>query len=350
MADIELFFRFGGCALSLLIMALLLRDARAVKPARFGAALAFAVAALFIIGAGAGYEPPQAVRPYLQLIIMQTTILLWWFGLSLFDDEFRLGPIVWAVALIFFAAGLFNFSAVVGKQPLASNWAAWIRSAFVLFVSAHLIYKALTGLKTDLLERRRQARAWFALTIALLSLLNIIGEFAFGYYNAPLWFGVILHGSYFAVVVWALLWLGRFDPSELTFEAKTTPSEPQGAALNAKEQVLHEKLARVMEEERAYLESDLAIGALAERVNAPEHQVRALINKAMGYRNFRAFLNHYRLAAATAALRDPQKASLPILTIAMDSGFASLASFNRAFKAAEGATPSAYRAKALQQT
>ena len=34
---------------------------------------------------------------------------------------------------------------------------------------------------------------------------------------------------------------------------------------------------------------------------------------------------------------------MPILTIALDSGFQSLGPFNRAFKAETGMTPSAYR-------
>ena len=37
---------------------------------------------------------------------------------------------------------------------------------------------------------------------------------------------------------------------------------------------------------------------------------------------------------------------MPILTIALDAGFGSLGPFNRAFKDAEGMTPSAYRAGA----
>jgi AraC-like DNA-binding protein len=37
---------------------------------------------------------------------------------------------------------------------------------------------------------------------------------------------------------------------------------------------------------------------------------------------------------------------VPILTIALDAGFGSLASFNRAFRLANGHTPSEFRARA----
>ncbi|HEY0052592.1 MAG TPA: helix-turn-helix domain-containing protein, partial [Caulobacteraceae bacterium] len=63
----------------------------------------------------------------------------------------------------------------------------------------------------------------------------------------------------------------------------------------------------------------------------------------LGYRNFNAYLNGWRLAEAKAALLDPAQREVPISTIALDAGFNSLGPFNRAFKAAEGATPSEFR-------
>ncbi|MEL6323951.1 MAG: helix-turn-helix domain-containing protein, partial [Pseudomonadota bacterium] len=85
----------------------------------------------------------------------------------------------------------------------------------------------------------------------------------------------------------------------------------------------------------------------ATRLSVPEHQLRGLINQGMGFRNFSAFLNHYRLADAKTALADPEQARTPILTIALDAGYASLATFNRAFRTSEGQTPSEFRTNAL---
>ena len=75
-----------------------------------------------------------------------------------------------------------------------------------------------------------------------------------------------------------------------------------------------------------------------------------MINQRLGYRNFAAFLNRYRIEEAKAALADPGQAEVPILTIAMDAGFQSLAPFNRAFKAETGLTPTAYRRRKLGKT
>jgi hypothetical protein len=38
-----------------------------------------------------------------------------------------------------------------------------------------------------------------------------------------------------------------------------------------------------------------AIGALAARLDVPEHRLRQAINEGLGYRNFNAFLNRYRI-------------------------------------------------------
>ena len=46
---------------------------------------------------------------------------------------------------------------------------------------------------------------------------------------------------------------------------------------------------------------------------------------------------------ASTALADPAQAEVPVITIAMDAGFASLGPFNRAFKATTGVTPTEYR-------
>ncbi len=101
-----------------------------------------------------------------------------------------------------------------------------------------------------------------------------------------------------------------------------------------------------MEEDNLYTEHGLTISKLSAHIAVPEHQLRALINNGLGYRNFAAFLNQYRLTEAT----DPEQARLPVLTIAMDAGYASLATFNRAFKSTEGVTPSDFRRAALFQT
>ena len=102
-----------------------------------------------------------------------------------------------------------------------------------------------------------------------------------------------------------------------------------------------------MAEERAYRAEGFSITALAARLGEPEYRVRRAINGEMGHRNFTAFLNGFRLDEVRAALADRAQREVPILTIALDAGFGSLGPFNRAFRDAEGMTPTEYRAARL---
>jgi len=75
--------------------------------------------------------------------------------------------------------------------------------------------------------------------------------------------------------------------------------------------------------------------------------LRRLINQRLGHRNFNAFVNGFRLAEALAALADPGRRDLPVLTIALTAGFQSIGPFNRAFKMATGLTPTEFRRQKL---
>jgi AraC-like DNA-binding protein len=113
--------------------------------------------------------------------------------------------------------------------------------------------------------------------------------------------------------------------------------------------ILLRRLDHLMTVERTYRQEGLAIGALAARLDVPEHRLRQAINEGLGYRNFNAFLNHYRIEDAKLALSDVTQRDVPVLTIAMDAGFQSIGPFNRAFKAETSMTPSEFRREALNR-
>jgi len=72
-----------------------------------------------------------------------------------------------------------------------------------------------------------------------------------------------------------------------------------------------------------------------------------LTNQRLGHRNFADFVNSHRIEAAKARLADPAHAAETVAQIAFDLGYGSLGPFNRAFRAATGATPTAWRRRAL---
>lgn len=350
-AILDIIFRSAGVALLLVQAGLLLRDARDVKPARFGALLAIALAAIMVVDGPKGLTPPSALITVLLPLNTNTAIFIWWFGLALFNDDFRLRRREWLGAALWFGLGLVNVGDYVAQRPPTFEWAVAGRYALAVIFVVDIVYRALAGRKDDLLEARRRVRLIFTFLIVTLFLVDLLGEAVFGYLDAPIALVTVQHAVYLTVMAASTFWLLRAEKSVLVFDraAPAVMAPPPVPALSPKEQVLHRKLVAAMEEERLFLDPDLSIGALAAGLGAPEHQLRALINAAMGFRNFRAYLNDYRLAAVKRDLADAGKAPLPILTIAMDAGFASLSSFNRAFKDATGSTPSEWREAALKR-
>ena len=81
----------------------------------------------------------------------------------------------------------------------------------------------------------------------------------------------------------------------------------------------------------------------APSLDAEQTSLRRLINEGLGYRNFAAFLNERRIAAAKAALVDPARSRVAVSTVAFEVGFSSLAPFNRAFREVVGQTPTDWR-------
>lgn len=95
---------------------------------------------------------------------------------------------------------------------------------------------------------------------------------------------------------------------------------------------------------------ELSIKMLADISGIQQHRLRKIINQSLGYKNFRDFLNSYRLKEAQALLIDPVHFETPITEIAFDCGFNSIPSFNRVFKVELGLTPSEFRERQKLQS
>jgi AraC-like DNA-binding protein len=106
-----------------------------------------------------------------------------------------------------------------------------------------------------------------------------------------------------------------------------------------------ERLQHLMSIDCIYRDPDLSLAGLGQRIGLPEHRLRELIHRDLGYRNFPAFANEYRLLEVEARLADPAFDRRPILTLALEAGFGSIGPFNRAFRDRHGMTPTAFRSQ-----
>lgn len=119
------------------------------------------------------------------------------------------------------------------------------------------------------------------------------------------------------------------------------------AAPAAGEARLADALQHHLQVLQVYREPELRVVDLARRLGTAEHRLSRLITQVLGERNFNAMINRHRVQYACHRLSEPGPAT--ILEISGDSGFASLGPFNRAFKAAMGCTPTAYRTTCLKR-
>ncbi len=342
----DVLIRYSTVGALVVFITLGLRDGRSSARVRLALLFSFSAVALLLSSAPEDLQLPFPLHAAARMIDVIVIPLGWWFCLSLFDDDFRPGWLEWS-GFIFVSASnmVYRFADLGWIAPPRFRVDPFF-DLIIFAIIVHLCWKALANRKDDLVEPRRRARLWFALAIGGGTTLSVISENILGDRNELAM--TILAAIIAVLVFWAHIWLVRLHPEALLFEAiPDKPNLPAKPSIDPRDAVSHSRLVSAMEEDKLYTEHGLTISILSDKIAVPEHQLRALINNGLGYRNFAAFLNNYRLAYAKDVLSDPEHARLPVLTIAMDAGYASLATFNRAFKSTEGTTPTNFRRAAL---
>lgn len=102
------------------------------------------------------------------------------------------------------------------------------------------------------------------------------------------------------------------------------------------------RLLEVMQTEKPYLDHELTVQKLAERLAIPAPHLSQTINERLN-QNFSDLVNSYRVEEAKRLLLDPSKKHYSILAIAEEVGFNSKSAFNSVFKKHVNSTPSEWR-------
>jgi AraC-like DNA-binding protein len=320
----------------------LLRDHRDVLAARV-ALMLLATVACHILADMRSWDGSNRT---LGLLILKTgqsaaPAAFWLFARTWFNDEGRVG---WASWLMVGLAALVGGLLVIGlslypAQRLGLDIAQ--RVIWLGFVLAGLVI-AYRGRKDDLVEERRRLRMHFVWSVGLYFLLVTASGFVSNWNDGAIpSFRIINLGIPIltAALCAALLGTRRAEFFVTPLSSPSQVAVPVDGGLTR----IADAITSHMAAQKAWRDDGLTIARLAAALGEQEYRVRRAINQHMGYRNFAAFLNAHRLAEVKAALADPTQADVPIITIALDAGFGSLGPFNRAFREAEGVTPSAFR-------
>lgn len=318
----------------------------------------------YILSRQAAMQAVPMLDEILGFMAICAPALLWLIGRSLFEDDQRIHPAIWVLIVLSISLRMSGQLMVEGPVP-RDSWTFiflfFLPQLFMLTLACHVVYMACRGRESDLVELRRQLRVPFA--IGMGSIVGLIIGAGF------FWDGSQQTDSlYFFLMFLLILFinLGMFqihkDTPQLIHMAGDEPSLTQitngvvesgsqtgeghrtnDAPISRQDQMLIDRVLKAMQQERLYAESGLTIGDLAVKVSVQEYRLRRLINQSLHYRNFNQFLNQYRIEEAARRLLDPEEQHIPISSIALDVGYASLSSFNKAFKDTYHVTPSVYR-------
>jgi AraC-like DNA-binding protein len=355
---LDLGVRGAASGLFLMILLVLLKLRPSNAKIRLGAAMAAGRAAYAVATA------PFVPKPWLMIalpVLVANPVIFWLWARATFDDDFLLRLWHGAVWLVMVGAGYLVFLGWPLWPSLAAIGVKCLSLAAVAFAMIAAAQTVQTW-REDLIAGRRRLRiAVLAFNVLLIAIVagSALTSKPIVNPDAPGSLGSALGLLTIAMLVsWSLFGTATTAPATLVTGAPV-PGNAVPAPLvtgsdndDARDTIapaLLRRLDHLMSTERIYRQEGLTIGLLAARLDLPEYRLRQVINEGLGYRNFNAFLNRYRIDDAKAALSDAGQREVPVLTIAIDAGFQSVGPFNRAFKVDTGMTPTEFRRDALLQ-
>lgn len=138
----------------------------------------------------------------------------------------------------------------------------------------------------------------------------------------------------------------NFDPDPTAEILEKAPKQMHMApiekeATDPEKSSLADKLNSLMQTEKLFLQPELSLHELAQHLQTNPVQVSATINQIFG-KNFNDYVNGLRIEEFIRLYSKDINRRYTLLSLALDSGFNSKATFNRAFKKIKGNSPQEY--------
>lgn len=139
----------------------------------------------------------------------------------------------------------------------------------------------------------------------------------------------------FSLVIYALAYFAVKHPEMLRERKKYQETSLK----NDEIQDISGSLDQLLNSKKVFTHADLTLESLAHMVPTSTHTLSRFINEQYG-QSFNDLINEHRIKAFTLLMEE--KTNLSILEAALQVGFGSKPTFNRAFKKVKGCTPSEY--------
>lgn len=189
------------------------------------------------------------------------------------------------------------------------------------------------------------------LLLCLLRILFFILNPEWGEFGSKFWYYLCFSGIFYyialsgyantvkAAIPFRAALLDR--SSEIALDTSNSEAEKKTSSVTGEIPELEtwkSKLLTLMEAERVYENPKLSLTDIAQQLGANPKLVSQIINQGFEM-NFNDFVNSHRVEAVKERMKKGDYRSITLLGIALESGFNSKATFNRAFKKNTSQTP-----------
>ncbi len=285
------------------------------------------------------YFNPDLANTYIQLGISACFFigpLLYFYSLSIFKSNslvFKYWKFhLTLLALIICIAGFYF--------PYRQHLALWKNYFMYIVYVQWFIYMLLTAFIIFPIIRKKWLQNDQIPTIdswvinVFLGTLAVFAAYVTGFYTS-----YIVGALSFSVITYLLLLFFIFNKnkksvlylSSLKLEKRKIPNERASELLT--------KLKQLMDDEKVYLNPNLKLEDLAERLGMSVHGLSSLLNDTMGNR-FTEMVNNHRIEFAKQLMLSNK--NLTLEAIGYESGFNSKSTFYNSFKKSVGVTPAMY--------
>ncbi|WP_299107270.1 helix-turn-helix domain-containing protein [uncultured Tenacibaculum sp.] len=252
---------------------------------------------------------------------------LWLYGVTLFEKNKEVTFKMYLHFLPFFLF-LFLIPFVPREGHFESFWNYGIvvfHLLFYLIVSWNYLYKNKSKVNENLFSWYR--KILIGATLIWIHYVGNLLDFTYYYIRGPIFYSLLIYAFSYLFLHQHRLQIQKYSSSHL--DKKDSQS-------------LFQQIIRLFKSESIYLNDKVSLDIVAEKLQVKSRDISQAINENTE-QNFYDFVNQYRVEKAKELLKDPVFKNEKIATIAYESGFGNVTSFNLAFKKRTGVTPSVYK-------
>lgn len=248
------------------------------------------------------------------------------------------------------------------NSPLISSARIAVQELLVLLSSSLMMlafWEGCRGYRTADAAERWQRQLFLGTYVAAVTSGGVVAKIWQANTDVPLVREMLAAGAALAVLL-VTQWLiyNRFHRQSAVVNAaaladanteitsEMTPridAEPEVLSITAADKLLCDGIRQLLFQQQLFLQANLRLTDLARQLDVPEYRISKLLRSQFQANNFNQFINTLRIEHAKKLLADPSKGHWPVVVVGLESGFASVGPFTRAFKTMVGFTPHEFR-------